>query len=329
MAVTAGTLSYAANRLAMLLNGEGEPSASATDGDLIFESDMAPRPLARTRDPQPDIWAVDGGQAMVADARCLGVYVARAGWVCFSDGACIVEEQGELRVWLLGGAEDRVAAASLGLGIHADCAVDVNLLRDHEEWQAVRLCIERACPGSVVLIDGDLQPDWRIPAPLLAGVLAEAAAAGIVLAGVVKRSGLAHRGAPLVGHLEGWAHETLGVRQRWWAPVARTRGEAGTARRVVVARLDPDARYAFRIDLPEADDQTVEQILGTLAAVSDDAAYPGYPYPLSVADRLAACPPGLRAEAGYTLDELLADAGVSAQVRERTFADRHSLMERF
>src|SRR5690348_18108984 len=33
-----------------------------------------------------------------------------------------------------------------------------------------------------------------------------------------------------------------------------------------------------------------EAALGALSAVSDDAAFPGYPYPLSVADKLAACP---------------------------------------
>jgi hypothetical protein len=57
---------------------------------------------------------------------------------------------------------------------------------------------------------------------------------------------------------------------------------------VVVARLDPDARFAFRIDLPGNAD--AGRLLGQLSALADDASFPGYPYPLSVADRLAACP---------------------------------------
>jgi hypothetical protein len=96
---------------------------------------------------------------------------------------------------------------------------------------------------------------------------------------------------------------------------------------VVVARLDPDARYAFRIDLSPGADP--ESALSSLAALCDDAGFPGYPYPLSVADRLAACPPWLRLDTWYEVEDLLDRAGVPAEVRERAFADRHDLMERF
>jgi len=65
-----------------------------------------------------------------------------------------------------------------------------------------------------------------------------------------------------------------------------------------------------------------------MAAVSDDAAFPGYPYPLTVADRLAACPGWLREEAWMEIEEALDRAGVPLEVRERAFADRHRLMER-
>ena len=119
----------------------------------------------------------------------------------------------------------------------------------------------------------------------------------------------------------------LGARAMWWAPVARTRSdlEAGGLQ-VVVARLDPDARFAFRIDLPASVD--AEAALGAISAVSDDAAFPGYPYPLSVADQLAACPPWLRQELWLELEELFHRAGVPPEVTERAFADRHRLMER-
>ena len=33
-------------------------------------------------------------------------------------------------------------------------------------------CVSECDPGGLVLVDGDLQPDWRIPASWLAGVLA-------------------------------------------------------------------------------------------------------------------------------------------------------------
>jgi hypothetical protein len=95
---------------------------------------------------------------------------------------------------------------------------------------------------------------------------------------------------------------------------------------VVVARLDPDARFAFRIDLPA--DAGAAELLGQLCALADDAGFPGYPYPLSVADRLASCPRWVREELWGQLDSALERAGVSLEVRERAFADRHGLMER-
>jgi hypothetical protein len=101
----------------------------------------------------------------------------------------------------------------------------------------------------------------------------------------------------------------------------------GEGLQVVAARLDPDARFAFRIDLPAEVD--AETVLSSLVAVSDDAGFPGYPYPLTVADRLAACPSWLREEVRMQLDDLLDRAGVPWEVRQRAFADRHNLMERF
>jgi hypothetical protein len=134
----------------------------------------------------------------------------------------------------------------------------------------------------------------------------------------------------LLGQLEMEAAARFGPRAQWWAPVARTRadvaGGSEAGLQVVVARLDPDARFAFRVDLPAGVDAAAA--LGALSALADDAAFPGYPYPLAVADRLAACPGWLRHEVRLQLDDLFDREGVPLEVRERAFADRHDLMER-
>ena len=181
--------------------------------------------------------------------------------------------------------------------------------------------------GALVLVDGDLVPDWRIPSTFMGQLLERSAERNVVVAGVTKHSSLARGGAPLVGQLELEAAVQFGARAMWWSPVARTRSDFGAGGlQVVVARLDPDARFAFRVDLPASVDP--EAALGAISAMSDDAAFPGYPYPLSVADQLAACPPWLKHELWLELDELFHRAGVPADVRERAFADRHRLMER-
>jgi hypothetical protein len=278
------------------------------------------------------VWAIDGGQALVADARCLQVVVTRAARVRFRAGTCVHEDEGELRVHVLGGADERRAAlASLGLdGLAAETSVDVNLLRDRWEWEAIERSVDDADPGAMVLVDGDLQPDWRIPSSVLGRLLGRAAERRVVVAAVTKHSSLSRGGAPLLGQLELEAERSVGTRALWWAPLARSRAseraDVAPGLQVVAARLDPDARFAFRVDLPADVDPAA--VLGQLSALCDDAAFAGYPYPLTVADRLAACPGWLRAEAWLHLDELLAQAGVPDEVRERAFTDRHRLMER-
>ncbi|HET9441830.1 MAG TPA: DNA double-strand break repair nuclease NurA [Acidimicrobiales bacterium] len=324
---TATSLEAAAARLAALLTGRGSALSDGTGrGDLRFEPVIAPRPLPRRPAPA-DAWAVDGGQALVADARCLQLLVTRAARVRFRGGSCTVEDEGRLRAAVLGPGQSDDARAALALdGLADDCPVDVNLLRDRWEWDAVERSVLEAEPGAMVLVDGDLQPDRRIPPAFVAGVMATAAGRGVVLAGVTKHSSLARGGSPLVGQLEIEAAGLLGPRSTWWAPVARTRPEVGYDLQVMVARLDPSARFAFRVDLPAGLDP--EPALGALAALADDAAFPGYPYPLAVADRLAACPGWLRQEVRMQLDDHFDRAGIPPEVRERAFADRHGLMER-
>ena len=318
-------LDGAARRLAELLTAGGNGLLDPTGSDLVFEPTLELRPLHRAA-PPADVWAVDGGQALVADARCLQLYVTRAATVRWRDGSCVLEDEGALAAHLLGLGEGRATLASAGVPTAPDAAVDVNLLRDWGEWQATSAAVDGCEPGGMVLVDGDLQPDWRIPSAWVSALLARAASRGALLAGVTKHSSLARGGVPLVGALELQAEASLGERSLWWAKVATTRPDVGPGLAVYVARLDADARFAFRVDL--AGDADPAAALGALSALCDDAAFPGYPYPLSVADRLAACPRWVRDEAWLYVDAALAGAGVAAEVRDRAFTDRHRLMER-
>jgi len=319
------TIEATASRLATLLTQGGETLYDPTASELVFEESLVLQTLARTEAPG-DVWAVDGGQALVADARCLQVYVTRAARVRWRDGERVMEDDGALRAHLLGLGEERQALARSGAPVDPNSTVDVNLLREWGEWEAIARCVSECEPGGIVLVDGDLQPDWRIPSAWLDGLLAAAADRQVTLVGVTKHSSLSRGGAPLLGLLERQAEASLGVRACWWVPVALTRPDVGPGLQVVVARLDPDARFAFRIDLPA--NLSAPAVLGALSALSDDAAFPGYPYPLSVADRLAACSGWVRDEVWDQIQGGLDQAGVALDVRDRAFTDRHRLMER-
>ena len=296
---TVPTVPETAERLAELLMGRASDLSDPTGSDLDFFPSIALEPLDRLSAP-PDCWAVDGGQALVADARCLQVAVTRAARTRWQNGRCTLEQQDEFTAHILrgsgGGPEARRSLADMAAPVDPQAPVDLNVLRDWSEWRLVSRSVDEAAPGAIVLIDGDLQPDWRIPARWLADLLVRAAGLGVTLVGVTKHSSLARGGAPLVGQLELEAEAALGPRRCWWAPIALRRSEVGPGLLVAIARLDPDARFAFRVDLPA--DVDAPQVLGQLCALADDAAFPGYPYPLSVADRLAACPGWARPKCG-------------------------------
>lgn len=314
-----------ARRLAVLLTAGGGSLGDPTGSPLVFEETLSIAPLARST-PPTDVWAVDGGQALVADARCIQVFATRAARVRWAGGRTVLEDQRPLRAHLLGLGENRRALTSLDAPVSPDSPVDVNLLRDWEEWSSVAACIRECQPGGMVLVDGDLQPDWRIPSWWLSSLMEEASARGVCVVGVTKHTSLSRGGAPLLGILERQAEQQLHERACWWVPVARTRPDVGPGITVTVARLDPDAIYSFRVDVKgDADPATV---LASLSALCDDAAFPGYPFPLSVADRLAACPGWVKEEVWDRIAEALEVAGVPPDVRDRAFADRHRMMER-
>jgi hypothetical protein len=358
--MTGATIEAAASRLATLLTAGGEGAIGPGEPWLDFEHEIRPRPLSEGEMPA-DVWAVDGGQAVVADARCLQVVVTRTARVRFRAGACELQEAEPLRAYLLGGVEGRTALAQLGLPLPPTTAIDANLIRDRWEWDAIERCVGEADEGALVLVDGDLWPDWRIATDRIGSLLERARQRSVLVVGVTKHSSLSRGGAPLLGQLEAEAEESLGPEARWWAPVAHSRPEQGNGQaasaatgpadtnsrpahassppatapsppaaplavQVVAAKLDPASRFAFRVDIP--DGAPAEPALGALAAVADDAAFPGYPYPLAVADGFAACPRWVREEAWLALDQRLDEAGVDLEVRERAFADRHRLMER-
>lgn len=323
------SIDQVASRLVSLLTSTAGGLRDPSGRSLVFEPELSVAPLTRAAGPPVEAWAVDGGQALVADARCLQVYVTRASRVCWSGGHAVVEEALPLQAALLGLGEEGLARSAMigsGAPVAPDCTVDVNLLREWGEWSAARSAVLTASPGAVVLVDGDLQPDWRLAPEFAAELMEVAADRGVTLMGVTKHTSLSWGGAPLLGVLERMAAAALGPRDLWWAPVAHSSPSVGPGTQVVVARLDPAARFAFRVDLPGTADP--ETSLSVLAALCDDAAFPGYPYPLSSADRLAACPGWVREEVWSRIDDTLDRAGLPQDLRERAFADRHRLMER-
>ena len=231
-----------------MLSGGGGELSDPNGSDLEFFATTELRPLVRLEAP-PDCWAVDGGQALVADARCLQVAATRAARTRWQGGRCTLEEVGDMAVHVLtgsgGGPEGRRSLSEMGAPTAPGAPVDLNLLRDWSEWRLVATSVEEAEPGAIVLVDGDLQPDWRIPAQWLADLLTRAAERDVALVGIIKHSSLARGGAPLVGQLELEAEAALGAARLLVGACrdAPPRGRPGLARR----RGPPRPRRPVRV----------------------------------------------------------------------------------
>ena len=91
----------------------------------MFEDRIELQPLLRRGCPT-DMWAVDGGQSVVADARCLQMIVTRASRIRWRNGVCVVEDEGALMPTLLGCGGERLAIAPFGLPVRSESTVDIN-----------------------------------------------------------------------------------------------------------------------------------------------------------------------------------------------------------
>ena len=97
------TVAEISERLTELLMGRSTELSDPNGSDLDFFPSIEPKPLERLS-PPPDCWAVDGGQALVADARCLQVAVTRAARTRWQGGRCTLEEQRSSRLTSFEGA---------------------------------------------------------------------------------------------------------------------------------------------------------------------------------------------------------------------------------
>src|SRR5204863_2931381 len=119
-----------------------------------------------------------------------------------------------------------------------------------------------------------------VPAEVVRRVHEDAVERGVSLAGVVKASTLFWgRNAPLVTLLKRRGDREVG--RSTWAARISTDPRFGRlyVGEIFVAHLAPTAHYAFRVDLARGPAETRE-VLARLAALSDDPAFVGYPYPL-------------------------------------------------
>lgn len=222
----------------------------------------------------PPCAAVDGSSAVLVDSGSAWVAAYRAASVPWP-GRTPAEPVPQVAATLPAEAQARVDAeyAREGLPSPAVRTADAfaDALRSLAEHQAAIASVQSLPAGGLLLLDGALR-GLPAEADAVMARLAEACRTrGVRIAGVAKRSGIEGSGIPLVPALLAEA-ATRGIGGPW-----AVEAEPG----VHVAKLHRAGAHAFRVDGDAG-------LLPVLAALSDDAVYAGYPYPLAKAHNLVA-----------------------------------------
>jgi hypothetical protein len=338
--VRGGQLGDAAASVVRLLEDPSDQIRVA-GGQLELDADLvvAGRPDGFEIDPVTPaeagtVWAIDGGSCQVADGRSFGVVAYRVARVRFSGGRTDLVESPPLEVVTVSGdrleALARDALAQLGEDPERlpELPRPVDALREWAEWREVQRTVGVADRGDLVLVDGSLHGGPLVPPAVVRRVHAEAVDRGVSLAGVVKASTLFWgRHAPLVTLLKRRGDRELG-RARWAARISTDpvfgRLYVGE---IFVAHLAPTAHYAFRVDVARGPAEAGD-VLARLAALSDDPAFVGYPYPLARAHQAARVTGYAVADVRRAFRDALARAGMSEDDIEVLFDDFHLVLNR-
>jgi hypothetical protein len=272
---------------------------------------------------------------VVADGRSFQVAAFRAARVRFAGGATVEVERPPLVVRAVSPEEmDRLARIALTelCGAEPERLPElprpVDALREWAEWAAVARTVAEASGGDLVLVDGSLHGGPLVPQVVVQRVHADAVARGVSLAGVVKASTLYWgRNAPLVTLLKRRGDREVGP-SRWAARISTDpvfgRLYVGD---IFVAHLSPAAPHAFRVDVARGAGEPAE-VLGRLAALADDPAFVGYPYPLARAHQAARVTGYDVVDVRRSFRDALSRRGMAQDDIELLFQDFHEVLNR-
>lgn len=258
--------------------------------------------------------AVDGGSSVVLDARTSGLYAVRAGYTIRTEGDRFLDRiptkayRTVTRRSFLTAWEGLRKLYSWGVPFETPALEPMRLvpcLADDErslaEYNAARRALLELRRADLLLLDGSLDSEERL-GELRDSLVERAQEAGIPIASVTKDSTRTIGGVlPVTMEME-----ELAVKRKlaapWFVEVTEALGLSDGRSRVLVARFDARTP-AYRVDVAGA---PPEEILGALLECCNDAAYPGYPYPLARIHHRVHFEPGESADLRRDLEGIVA-----------------------
>ena len=144
--------------------------------------------------------------------------------------------------------------------------------------------------GDMLVIDGSLQTSFGVQKEYAAKLYQNAIKKGVLVCGLAKTTRLTTvSGEPLMSRIAEISKDV--PYGRWYVPVAEKIYDEGRGFTVAV-KLHPQSKFVFRLDIlheqyTSMSYNEVNYVMASLAANSDDALMPGYPYGAIDADKRA------------------------------------------
>lgn len=175
--------------------------------------------------------------------------------------------------------------------MRADIQRVASIARRFAEWSfSFHVSHNALKEGDIVVADGTLQTAFKYESKYYNKALESALNHGVIFTGLAKSSALfTTTGLSLIGALQKLAGESNLQDSKWcYYPVADGfTSEHGA--RIFVTKLHGNSTHLFRFEINKEqalkmDDSETLDIVGNLAANSNDISFPGYPYGLIEAD---------------------------------------------
>lgn len=301
------------------------------------------RPVIRR--PAPVVSAIDGSNAIVAESGSFALAAIRAAHTDFSGAERCGRAITPLTMVSIGPEEENEDFSVLmndcfgavpEKGLPNDDAERVSaILRDTlEYWIALRQA-QTLPEGSLLLIDGALRVTNQNHDPVLQEIIRTARSRGVLLAAITKRTRATWGGGhPLLPAAGGLAKKA-GVTGPWWVRIDEHLLDSAVYKRgrqgdLYVASVHPAKNFPLKMELPRGtDERTVERIMSSVSACSDDGRIPGYPYPLLDAHRTVVIDRTLAGQIRQDVMKGFASQGMDREIFDLLFRDIHDDFKRY
>lgn len=279
---------------------------------------------------------VDGGNCEIISAPGMSLQLIRNAAVVMKGNrmlssrkrefyvlATAEEKDGRVRIsakiYSSGEAETAEAEKTVSTGILSFC----DSLRKSSEIKFAIETLDGIENGSIVVLDGTLEAMNDIEKRHFDEFYYEAAKKGVTAAALAKTTSIVtDKGSSFAAMLN-----IKGPEKEWYYhPVAEINSDYHNAE-MLFARLHEKSSHVFRTEVCKRQKERIEEVAAELKENSKELTFPGYPYGLILADRLARVS---NREAEYLKAKMFAAAGSKWKDVKRSIAavDAHDILDR-